>query len=104
MSYREPSAGDKFIGGVILFGLQIGAQIALEWAGGLVKELRPIVVLACLPPSAIVGIVTSFYITQYIWNKGGKNYFDLTLGMILFPFFASTIGYTTLICLARYFN
>ena len=104
MPYHEPSTRDKLIGSFILFGLQIGAHVALEWAGGLAKGLRPIVVLACLPPSAIVGIVTSFYITQYIWNKGGKNYFDLTLGMILFPFFASTIGYTTLICLARYFN
>jgi hypothetical protein len=104
MPYREPSTRDKFIGGVILVGLHIGTQAILEWAGGLAKGLRYGVVLACLPPSAIIGLVSSFYITQYIWNKGGKNYFDLTLGMILFPFFASTIGYTTLICLARYFN
>ena len=104
MSYREPSAGDKFIGGVILFGLQIGAQVALEWAGGLVKELRPIVVLACFPPSAIVGIVSSFYVTRYILTKGRQDAPVMAMGMILYTFFASTIGYTTLICLARYFN
>jgi hypothetical protein len=104
MSYREPSAGDKFIGGVILFGLQIGAQATLEWASGLVKELRPIIVLACILPSAIIGIVSSFYLTQYILSKGRQGTPDMALGMVLYTFFAPTIGYASLICLARYFN